>query len=147
MAQFGGNKNPPWAQGGRGGQAGGPQGGPPGGPPVDVPGLVGAFGAGQPGPPVFHQGGPANAGLPPGLAGAAAAAAAVGHLGVPATHGPAVTLAAMASQPVRPKIRPLFVFQILIFFSWCVCSFQFRVFTPDRRDWARLQEDFRVDRL
>ena len=87
MAQFGGNKNPPWAQGGRGGPPGGGAGA------LDVPGLVGAFGAaaGQ-GPPVF-QGTPA--GLPPGLAG-------VGHLGVPgAGHGPAVTLAAMAGQPVR----------------------------------------------
>ena len=89
MAQFGGNKNPPWAQGGR---AGPPGGGPPAGGAIDVPGLVGAFGAaaaaGQAGPPVFHQGG----GIPPGLG--------VGHLGVPGGHGPAVTLAAMASQPV-----------------------------------------------
>ena len=101
MAQFGGNKNPPWAQGGRG-----PGGQHPGGNAavsaaaaagIDVPGLVGAFGAaaaasaGQGGPPVFHQGGPAP-GLPPGLG--------VGHLGVPGGHGPAVTLAAMATQPV-----------------------------------------------
>ena len=80
MAQFGGNKNPPWAQAGRAGQ--------PGGGAVDVPGLVGAFGAAAAAsqPPVFHQG------VPPGLG--------VGHLGVPANHGPAVTLAAMASQPV-----------------------------------------------
>ena len=89
MAQFGGNKNPPWAQGGR---AGPPGGGPAAGGAIDVPGLVGAFGAaaaaGQAGPPVFHQGG----GIPPGLG--------VGHLGVPGGHGPAVTLAAMASQPV-----------------------------------------------
>jgi len=92
MAQFGGNKNPPWAQGGR---AGPPGGGPAGGA-IDVPGLAGAFGAavaaGQAGPPVFHQGG----GIPPGLG--------VGHLGVPGGHGPAVTLAAMASQPgVYPR--------------------------------------------
>ena len=88
MAQFGGNKNPPWAQG-AGGRPGQP--GQAGTGAIDVPGLVGAFGAaaaaGPGGPHVFHQGGPA--GLPPGLA---------GHLG---PHGPAVTLAAMASQPVR----------------------------------------------
>lgn len=106
MAQFGGNKNPPWAQGGRAGpQGGGP---PPGGPvpgqgaPLDVPGLVGAFGAaaaaGQGGPPVFHpQGG---GGLPPGLG--------VGHLGVPGGHGPAVTLAAMANQPVSSSFQFFF---------------------------------------
>ena len=93
MAQFGGNKNPPWAQG-AGGRPGQP--GQAGTGAIDVPGLVGAFGAaaaaagGPGGPHVFHQGGPA--GLPPGLA---------GHLGVPGSHGPAVTLAAMASQPVR----------------------------------------------
>ena len=97
MAQFGGNKNPPWAQGGR---AGPPGGGPPAGGAIDVPGLVGAFGAaaaaGQAGPPVFHQGG----GIPPGLG--------VGHLGVPGGHGPAVTLAAMASQPVSSLPHPSF---------------------------------------
>ena len=101
MAQFGGNKNPPWAQGGRGGPPGGGAGA------LDVPGLVGAFGAaaGQ-GPPVF-QGTPT--GLPPGLAG-------VGHLGVPgAGHGPAVTLAAMAGQPVRAFACDFF----LLFFSAC----------------------------
>ena len=101
MAQFGGNKNPPWAQqGGRQGPPGGGPGAQPGGG-IDVPGLVGAFGAaanaGQAGPPVFHQGG---GGLPPGLG--------VGHLGVPGGHGPAVTLAAMAGQPVS---------SILSFFS------------------------------
>ena len=105
MAQFGGNKNPPWAQGGRGGPPGGGAGA------LDVPGLVGAFGAaaGQ-GPPVF-QGTPA--GLPPGLAG-------VGHLGVPgAGHGPAVTLAAMAGQPVRASTSDLhFLFQLLFVFSF-----------------------------
>ena len=89
MAQFGGNKNPPWAQGGRGGQPGGGAGA------LDVPGLVGAFGAAAQGPPVF-QGNPA--GLPPGLAG-------VGHLGVQG-HGPAVTLAAaMAGQPVSNHVE------------------------------------------
>lgn len=97
MAQFGGNKNPPWAQGGRAGQ--------PGGGAVDVPGLAGVFGAtaaaGPPPPSVFHpQGGPPT-GIPPGLAG-------VGHLGV--NHGPAVTLAAMASQPVSSSF--------FLFSSW-----------------------------
>ena len=103
MAQFGGNKNPPWAQGGRGGPPGGGAGA------LDVPGLVGAFGAaaGQ-GPPVF-QGTPT--GLPPGLAG-------VGHLGVPgAGHGPAVTLAAMAGQPVSLSERLPSHFSISGFFS------------------------------
>ena len=102
MAQFGGNKNPPWAQGGRANQ---PSSAPAGA--IDVPGLVGAFGAaaaaGQAGPPVFHQGGPA--GIPPGLG--------VGHLGVPGGHGPAVTLAAMASQPVS-SIH--FFFRLLLAF-------------------------------
>ena len=105
MAQFGGNKNPPWAQG-AGGRPGQP--GQAGTGAIDVPGLVGAFGAaaaaagGPGGPHVFHQGGPA--GLPPGLA---------GHLGVPGSHGPAVTLAAMASQPVRNLhllFQPFFFF-------------------------------------
>ena len=122
MAQFGGNKNPPWAQGGRGGPPGGGAGA------LDVPGLVGAFGAaaGQ-GPPVF-QGTPA--GLPPGLAG-------VGHLGVPgAGHGPAVTLAAMAGQPVRASTSDLhFLFQLL-FFSFFLQKkiFQFRVFIHEHWD-------------
>ena len=107
MAQFGGNKTPPWAQGaGRPGQPGQAGTGA-----IDVPGLVGAFGAaaagGPGGPHVFHQGGPA--GLPPGLA---------GHLGVPGSHGPAVTLAAMASQPVR---NLHFLFQPFFFF---LCSRQ-----------------------
>ena len=91
MAQFGGNKNPPWAPQGGHAAAGTNRG--TGAGALDVPGLVGAFGAAaaQAGPPVF-QGTP---GIPPGLAG-------VGHLGVPgAGHGPAVTLAAMAGQPVR----------------------------------------------
>ena len=101
MAQFGGNKNPPWAQqGGRQGPPGGGPGAQPGGG-IDVPGLVGAFGAaanaGQAGPPVFHQGG---GGLPPGLG--------VGHLGVPGGHGPAVTLAAMAGQPVSSILSSFF---------------------------------------
>ena len=101
MAQFGGNKNPPWAQqGGRQGPPGGGPGAQPGGG-IDVPGLVGAFGAaanaGQAGPPVFHQGG---GGLPPGLG--------VGHLGVPGGHGPAVTLAAMAGQPVSSILSLFF---------------------------------------
>lgn len=100
MAQFGGNKNPPWAQGGRAGQ--------PGGGAVDVPGLAGVFGAtaaAGPPPSVFHpQGGPPT-GIPPGLAG-------VGHLGV--NHGPAVTLAAMASQPVSSSFF-LFSFSSLFF--------------------------------
>jgi hypothetical protein len=90
MAQFGGNKNPPWARGGAG-QPGGGAGGT-----IDVPGLVGAaaFGAGQAGPLVYHQGGP---GMPPGMG--------VGPLGVPGgPHGPAVTLAAMAGQPVRAHL-------------------------------------------
>ena len=114
MAQFGGNKNPPWAQGGRGGPPGGGAG------TLDVPGLVGAFGAaaGQ-GPPVF-QGTPA--GLPPGLAG-------VGHLGVPgAGHGPAVTLAAMAGQPVSLSERLPSHFSISGFFLVFSQIFQFRVF-------------------
>ena len=105
MAQFGGNKNPPWAQGGR---AGPPGGGPPAGGAIDVPGLVGAFGAaaGQAGPPVFHQGG---AGIPPGLG--------VGHLGVPGPGhpGPAVTLAAMASQPVS-SLPHFFFSTVSVFF-------------------------------
>ena len=102
MAQFGGNKNPPWAQGGRGGQPGGGAGA------LDVPGLVGAFGAAAQGPPVF-QGNPA--GLPPGLAG-------VGHpLGVQG-HGPAVTLAAaMAGQPVSTLLRRPRSFGKLRYFS------------------------------
>ena len=108
MAQFGGNKNPPWAQGagGRPGQPAGASGA------IDVPGLVGAFGAAAaaagPGPHIFnHQGGPT--GLPPGLA---------GHLGVPpGSHGPAVTLAAMASQPVRAS----FSFSLFFFVFLSVC--------------------------
>ncbi len=80
MAQFGGNKNPPWARGG-------PPGGPPGAPGMEMaPGLMG-FG-GQAGPPVFQAQGPA--GMPPGLA------QALGGPGGP--HNPAVTLgAAMAA--------------------------------------------------
>ena len=123
MAQFGGNKNPPWAQGGRGGPPGGGAGA------LDVPGLVGAFGAaaGQ-GPPVF-QGTPT--GLPPGLAG-------VGHLGVPgAGHGPAVTLAAMAGQPVR-ACDLHFLFQssvcFFLFFLHQKNIFQFRVFIHEHWD-------------
>ena len=110
MAQFGGNKNPPWAQGGRGGQPGGGAGA------LDVPGLVGAFGAAAQGPPVF-QGNPA--GLPPGLAG-------VGHpLGVQG-HGPAVTLAAaMAGQPVSTLLRRPRSFGKLRYFSRKFFSFSF----------------------
>ena len=100
MAQFGGNKNPPWAPQGGHAAAGTNRG--TGAGALDVPGLVGAFGAAaaQAGPPVF-QGTP---GIPPGLAG-------VGHLGVPgAGHGPAVTLAAMAGQPVRAFACDFFFF-------------------------------------
>ena len=121
MAQFGGNKNPPWAQGaGRPGQPGQAGTGA-----IDVPGLVGAFGAaaagGPGGPHVFHQGGPA--GLPPGLA---------GHLGVPGSHGPAVTLAAMASQPVR---NLHFLFQPFFFF---LCSRQvYLAWLEQHLNWFR----------
>ena len=110
MAQFGGNKNPPWAPQGGHAAAGTNRG--TGAGALDVPGLVGAFGAAaaQAGPPVF-QGTP---GIPPGLAG-------VGHLGVPgAGHGPAVTLAAMAGQPVRAFACDFFFF----FFSLLQKPFQ-----------------------
>ena len=85
MAQFGGNKNPPWARGNA-----------PGGPPSAVEmqaaaGLMGPFG-GQAGPPVFHQAPP---GLPPGLA-------ALGAAG----HNPAVTLGGMPpGSQVRRSLR------------------------------------------
>ena len=127
MAQFGGNKNPPWAQGGRGGQPGGGAGA------LDVPGLVGAFGAAAQGPPVF-QGNPA--GLPPGLAG-------VGHpLGVQG-HGPAVTLAAaMAGQPVsNPKRDPrsgkLRNFSLSALFTFFVVSFSHYLGCLSKSSWPR----------
>ena len=89
MAQFGGNKNPPWSRG---------PGGAPGGPAPGMemaPGLMG-FG-GQAGPPVFQAQGPG--GMPPGLA-----QALQGGPGGP--HNPAVTLgAAMAAgQQVQQRI-------------------------------------------